>query len=48
MFIKDNGETGLALHIEHKVTGLLAPDFYHSLDALHIQKKKIQISSTKL
>ncbi|CAF4672915.1 unnamed protein product [Rotaria sp. Silwood1] len=46
--LKDNGGTGLALHIEHKVNGLPTPDFYHSLDALHTQKKKIQASSIKL
>ncbi|CAF1250085.1 unnamed protein product [Rotaria magnacalcarata] len=46
--LKDNGGTGLALHIEHKVNGLPAPDFYHSLGALHTQKRKIQASSIKL
>ena len=46
--LKDNGGTGLALHIEHKVNGVPTPDFYHSLDALHMQKKKIQASSIKL
>jgi hypothetical protein len=46
--LKDNGGTGLALHIEHKVTGLPVPDFYYSLDALHTQKKKIQPSTIKL
>ncbi len=46
--LKDNGGTGLALHIEHKVTGIPAQDLYHSLDALHLQKKKIQQSSIKL
>ena len=46
--LKDNGGTGLALHIEHKVNGLPTPDFYHSLDNLHLQKKKISPSSIKL
>ena len=46
--LKDSSGNGLALHIEHKVTGLPAPDFYHSLDCLHTQKKKIQASSIKL
>ncbi len=46
--LKDNGGTGLALHIEHKVTGLPTVDFYHSLDSLHLQKKKIQPSTIKL
>ena len=45
---KDNGGIGLALHIEHKVTGLPIPDFYSSLDHLHVQKKKLQPSSIKL
>jgi len=46
--LKDNGGTGLALHIEHKVNGLPAPEFYYSLDALHTQKKKMTPSSIKL
>ncbi len=46
--LKDNGGTGLALHIEHKVTGLPTTDFYPSLDSLHTQKKKIQASTIKL
>ncbi|CAF3801202.1 unnamed protein product [Adineta steineri] len=46
--LKDNGGTGLSLHIEHKVSGLPAPDFYYSLDGLHTQKKKIQASTIKL
>ena len=46
--LKDNGGSGIALHIEHKVTGLPALDFYPSLDCLHIQKKKIQSSTIKL
>jgi hypothetical protein len=46
--LKDNGGTGLALHIEHKVNGLPAPEFYYSIDALHTQKKKITPSTIKL
>ncbi|CAF1688295.1 unnamed protein product, partial [Adineta ricciae] len=46
--LKDSSGNGLALHIEHKVTGLPTPEFYHSLDCLHTQKKKVQASSIKL
>ena len=46
--LKENGGGGLAIHVEHKVTGLPAGDFYHSLDALMMQKKKIQPSAIKL
>ncbi|CAF1585450.1 unnamed protein product, partial [Adineta steineri] len=46
--IKDNGGTGLFLHIEHKVEKLPTPKFYHSLSALHTQKKKKLASSIKL
>lgn len=46
--LKENGGTGIALHVEHKVTGLPTPDFYHSLDHFLTQKKKIQSSSIKL
>ncbi|CAF1027939.1 unnamed protein product [Adineta steineri] len=46
--IKDNGGTGLFLHIKHKVEKLSTPNFYHSLSALHTQKKKILASSIKL
>ena len=46
--LKENGGTGIALHIEHKVTGLPTPDFYPSLDNLLAQKKKITASSIKL
>ncbi|CAF1376223.1 unnamed protein product [Rotaria sordida] len=38
----------IVVHIEHKVIGLPASDFYYFLDALHTQKKKIQTSSIKL
>ncbi|CAF0824955.1 unnamed protein product [Rotaria sp. Silwood1] len=38
----------IVVHIEHKVIGLSASDFYYFLDALHTQKKKIQTSSIKL
>ncbi|CAF1027920.1 unnamed protein product [Adineta steineri] len=44
----NNGGTGLFLHIEHKVEKLPTPNFYHSLSALHTQKKKILASSNKL
>ena len=46
--LKENGGSGLAIHVEHKVTGLPSVDFYHSLDALMTQKKKIQPSTIKL
>jgi hypothetical protein len=46
--LKENGGAGVALHVEHKVTGLPATDFYHSLDGLITQKKKISPSSIKL
>ncbi|CAF3905545.1 unnamed protein product, partial [Adineta steineri] len=38
--MKVNDGTGLFLHIEHKVEKLPTPNFYHSLGALHTQKKK--------
>ncbi|CAF1063773.1 unnamed protein product [Adineta steineri] len=46
--IKDNGGTGLFLHIEHKVEELPILNFYHSLSGLHTQKKKILASCIKL
>lgn len=46
--LKENGGTGLALHVEHKVTGLPVIDYYQSLDGLITQKKKVTASSIKL
>ncbi|CAF4089647.1 unnamed protein product, partial [Adineta steineri] len=46
--LKDNGGTGLALHLEHKVKELPTLDFYHTLGGLHTQKKKISASTIKL
>ncbi|CAF1015259.1 unnamed protein product [Adineta steineri] len=46
--LKHNGGTGLSLHIKHNVKKLPTPNFYHSLSALHTQKKQIPASSIKL
>jgi len=46
--LKDNGGSGISLHVEHKISGLPTIDFYSSFDGLLTQKKKIQPSSIKL
>ena len=46
--LKENGGLGIALQVEHKVSNLPASDFYHSLDHLVTQKKKLSASPIKL
>lgn len=45
--LKENGGSGIAIHIEHKMTGLPTVDFYQSLDNLLVQKKKMGNSTIK-
>lgn len=46
--LKENGGLGLSIQIEHKMNCLPSSDFYHSLDHLITQKKKLTASTIKL